>query len=263
MFMPLVNKMYMVNESSKGIWGRDMRYHELGNYRHELSSFPTFESFCVWLTSLREKRGGHTVLIVKDEDFNRLAIDYLVALGLGYDEYVLIRNHSNFCTHYCDNVNELISRFDETVPMPEREDFNVKMRSIRGHYEIFPAEYAINCLDKEWARKKFQFFRMLTLHEIIKEFQVKEYQSTGVLTAFPEIGADHIDARQLLDEDRFNSALKKLESAGVNTAQFYLSLKEWAATTLNAGYNRYSSFKFNSPLMRHLHEKGYKINAMR
>lgn len=262
MFMPLVSKVYMVNESSKGVWGRDMRYHDLGDYRHELSSFPTFESFCVWLTSLREERGGHTILIVKDEDFNQLAIDYLTALGLGYDEYVLIRNHSDFCTHYCDNVNELISRYDDAMPMPTREDFDVKVRRIRGHFEIFPAEYAINCLDQEWARKKFQHFRMLTLHDIIKEFQVKEYQSTGKLTAFPEIGADHIDARQLRDESCFNSALKKLEAAGIDTAQFYLPLEDWAAATLSAGYNRYSSFKFSSPLMRHLKERGYRIDEV-
>ena len=260
MFMPLVNKVYMVNESSQGVWGRDMRYYELEDYQEKREEFPTFENFCVWLGTLREERGGHTVLLVKDEDFNQLAIDYLTALGLGYDEYVLIRNHSDFCTRYCDNVNELISRYDDAVPMPAREDFDVKVRRIRGHFEIFPAEYAINCLDQEWARKKFRHFRMLTLHDIIKEFQVKEYQSTGKLTAFPEIGADHIDARQLRDEDCFNSALKKLEAAGVSTAQFYLPMEDWAAATLSAGYNRYSSFKFNSPLMRHLKKKGYRID---
>ena len=53
-----------------------------------------------------------------------------------------------------------------------------------------------------------QFKYEKSTHDIIKEFQIKEYQSTGKLTAFPEIGADHIDARQLLDEDCFKRALQ-------------------------------------------------------
>ena len=262
MFMPLVSKIYMVNESSKGIWGRDMRYYELGDYRHELASFPTFESFCVWLTSLREERGGHTILLVKDKDFNRIAIDYLTALGLGYDEYVLIRNHSNFCTHYCDNVNELISRFDDTVPMPTREDFDVKVRRIRGHFEIFPAEYAINCLDKEWARKKFRHFRAVALYDTIRELQIKEYQSTGKLTLFPEVSSSHCDARKLRQPDAYLDVVQRLEDTGEDASRFRLSLEDWVNTSSNVGYNRYGSFKFNSPLMRHLQEKEYRIDAM-
>lgn len=261
MFMPLVNKIYMVNESSKGIWGRDMRYCKLEDYRKELSGFPTFESFCLWLTTLKEERGGHTILLVKDGDFNRIAIDYLAALGLGYDEYILIRNHSDFCTQYCDNCNELFSRFDDTVPMPTKEDFAVKVRHIRKHFEIFPAEFAVGCLDKEWARKKFIHFRAVALFDTIRELQIKEYQSTGRLTLFPEVSSSHSNARLLRQPDAYLDAVQRLEETGEDAAQFRLSLEDWVNTTFNMGYNRYGSFKFNSPLMEHLKKVGYRIDV--
>ena len=260
MFMALVNKVYMVNKSSVGIEGRDIRYVDTSNKKYEdiKKSYPMPYLFFKELSALRERRGGLTLFIVRDKDFNLIASDYLGMLGLGYEEYLLIREHSNFCTEFCDNCNELISRHDDCVPMPNPEDYR-PTRRLTKDFEMFPAEYAINCLDQDWARHKFLYFRAYGLYNAIKEYQVKLFQLTGK-QAFPEFSDSDQSAKALMDGRCFTETLRKTFRLGLDTDDFNLPLKEWAKKTYNAGYDRYSTFKYNARLAQHLYERGYRID---
>lgn len=264
MFVNIVKKIYLVNKSSVGIIGRDMRYEYIDNYLDHKKSFPCLSfMYRYWAKEYEHKLRGLTILVINDNEYNIALRDYCNYLSLDYVSYLLIKKHSDFCTQYIDNCGEMISRYDNTISIINESAYYDIVRVIQDNFDMFPAEYAINCLDTPWAKKKYMYFRAHDIYGIIKDSQ-RINHANGENIAFSEYKYNDQAGKRLMNQQYYEETIHKLEANNIDIPYSHstLLLQDFCKHTKTMGYDRYSSFKYNMPLARYLEKKGYRIDAI-
>lgn len=196
-----------------------------------------------------------------DNEYLEIIQDYCNYLGLSYKEYMLLCNHSYFCSRYILSEKEKSLMTKQLII--EEKDFIYKDKQIKKGFENFPAEYAINCLDKEWAIKKYEHFRTCEILDKVRKIQIEYYQNSkklpDLLKQFVTRSVDleiRIETNSKLKEEILN-CLGKIE----NVDKLWLPIEEYVKTFPTLGYSDVLSFKFNWPLAKHFMETGYRIDS--
>lgn len=262
MFIHLLDKIYAVNKSSAPKpWDPEFLIVEYKD--NNIPDFPTTDMFFKYISKeYNNPKRSITLLLIEDDLFCYIIGLYLKMLNL-YDDknYIdLIIHHSNFCIKYMENCHSIS---DEDKILFTSNNFNIEDNSI-GYikdYSSYPAELAINCLDKEWSRNKFKWFRMHHLYNVIKQYQYDRfrdgiYNNNNILYTF----YDDQTGKKLLDDNIYNNVIKELENNNIDISIFKLSIEEYIAKWTNLGYNQYHYFKFNFNLAKYIIETKYRID---
>lgn len=194
------------------------------------------------------------------KDINEFLKQYCHALGLYYNEYLEIINYNIFSLKHAEDT----FGFPNHIIMPGSKEWYEKPKhSIKRNYECFPAEFAINCLDKKWARNKFHFFRICDIVTEIKKYQRKEYEEYGKISkAFEFLTSDVLTLKSLFDKDFYNYVYQAFKKNNYNTYLFEVSLEEYINDPdCLYGYNELNYYKFNKRLARILQKRGYRIDG--
>lgn len=264
MFISLFKKMYLVDENNIPIKTPDISWRYLGDYQEAKREHATLLTFYRELMTNRLPDGrtdsNMILLIVKEKDVNQFMQDYGNYLGLDYEAYSLLIQHSKFCTKYIDNCNEIMSR-DGDFPIISRKDFIYKPKKIRRDYECFPAEYAINCLDQPWARKKYNYFRMYDIYNMIKKYQVQAYnEGLGIPALFKKFHTSDQSAKLLGNIHIEEETKQEFIRLGLDASLFTDDVVEYLKLKTNFGYTKHTIFKYNKPLTNYLKKEGYRID---
>lgn len=263
MFINLFKKVYLVDENNIPVKTPDISWRYLGNYREAKSEHATLLTFYRELMTNRLPDGrtdsNMILLIVKNEDVNPFMQDYCNYLGLDYEAYSLLIQHSKFCTTYVDNCNEIMSR-DGDFPIIDHKDFIYRPAKIRRDFECFPAEYAINCMDQSWARKKYNYFRMYDIYNAIKNYQVRAYnEGLEMPELFKKFHTSDQSAKILGNIQVEEDVKREFIRLGLDTSLF-TDVAKYMELNTNFGYAWHTIFKYNKPLVNYLKNVGYRID---
>ena len=265
MFFHAFRKVFFVNESCKPLPYPDIVQHTIKNYKEIHDTDPFLHNF-YHQTMFQYKSDGTEnplmhIFLVKNKEWNQLISDYCYYLGLDYQAYLKIVQHSSFCTKYIDNCSETISTISQTIVIPEK-DFKINTHKRVVDYIHFPAEYAINCLDQEWAQKKYEYFRIYDLYNHIKNLQIQcrkeEKPIPALLTLFQE---NDQAAKKLLKDSTLKEKILKFFSNYIDISPYSIPIQDYVEQEPNLGYDRFTFYKFNWPLARYLKKIQYKIHG--
>lgn len=260
----LFKKIYLVDQDNEPEHSLDIDRRYLGDYQTLKKEHPTLSTFYkdLMTNNLPDGRSNSNVilLIVRREDVNHFMQDYCNYLGLDYNAYKLIMKHSKFCTKYIDNLGDVIS-LDKEFSIINEDDYIYKPKGIKKDYEYFPAEYAINCIDQDWARKKFNHLRLWDLYMLIKEWQVIWYRcGFEVPDIINRFHMNHTSFKLLFDAEFEYEVLGSLFKMGLYEGCFSSDISDYLSTNPDFGYDKHTAFKYNKPLANYFKKVGYKIN---
>lgn len=250
MFFHLIDKLYIVNESSRPQKTSGILLSEYDSYAEDREVYPFIERLYISLSEGRVRNRMVTILIVPDGDFGAMLLDYCHVLGFGKEEFLLMKEHSDFCERYIEDTEK-----DVSVPSGVDVEWKEGGRNRVRHPEIFPAEFCINCLDKEWARKKYEYFRMYDLYARIKECQYEDLR-LGKKASLQMIENNDQAIKRLYHDTLFLKAARER----IDTSFLDISLEKYIETSPSLGYNRCNAWKYNFRLARHLKGTGYRID---
>ena len=263
MFLHLFRKVYFVDKNNTPLLYPDIKQHVL-DYKNIRSEYPFLKQF--YRDLMFQYKQDKTedplihIFIISEHDWNDAIQDYCNYLGLSYDEYMLLCNHSIFSTKYVDNCGEIIS-LNKNFPIISKENYKFKDKKIKSDFEYFPAEYAINCLDKKWARDKYEYFRTYELYDEIKELQVKYHNNSIIMPDILQYFCDNDQSAKLLIKDEyFREEVLQFLKDKTDITKYLLPIKEYVNSISTLGLNRFTAFKFNWPLAKHFIQTGYRID---
>lgn len=205
----------------------------------------------------------NSIYVFNNKDLKNIINDYCNYLGLTYEDYLLLHNHGVF---YSDILNYSINQTSlyKNIEQPlNKNDFIYKDKIIKKDFEYFPAEYAINCLDRQWAINKYEHLRTCEILNEIRKLQINYYNNNKKL---PDIlyniqTLDPSIENKIRNDDLLKKEVLKYLSKLINTDKFYMPIKDYIQTFPNLGYEDLLSFKFNWPLAKHFLETGYRIDS--
>lgn len=263
MFLHLFRKIYFVDENNKPLLYPDIKQHKL-DYENVRKEYPFLKQF--YQDLMFQYKPDKTedplihVFIIPENNWEKAIQDYCNYLGLSYDEYLLLCRHSTFCTRYVDNCGEVMS-LDREFPVIQKNNYKFKNKQIRSDFQYFPAEYAINCLDKEWARNKYEYFRTYELYNEIKKLQVQYYNNNIVMPEILQFFCDNDQtAKALIKNSYFKKEVLNFLVDKIDITEYLLPIQEYVRRIPNLGYDRFTAFKFNWPLAKHFIKTGYRID---
>lgn len=293
MFVHLFEKTYLVNESNRPKpWDPDFLIADFEDIFHEpdfkayKDSFATVEMmFQDMIEKTRNPKRSLTLLIVKDEDIEDLIFTYALYLHLDIGKLMNLLMYSIVCAEYIENFETITTDGEWGKYIQSIGEYQDRYKSLKENpkrwqiiqkgFEYFPAEFAVNCLDKEWAQKKYESFRVYELYNLCKQLQHQMIRRE--LYWFKEdspivldIGNDDRDARIFLEAETYQDALceiKWLQSVGFDVPQnklelFKMPLEEYVHSFPDFGYNQYHAFKYNYLLADKLSYQGYRIDCI-
>lgn len=256
MFLQLFKKFYAIDENNIPLAYPDVTITKIDEYN---SSYPFMERFIrdiidmQWKTK-REYPLIH-LLVFRENNFLLFIRDYCHYLGVTYKEYMLMVQHSNFCANYIDNFHEIICDNRYKTPIMSKEFFGTSKKAIRHGYELFPAEFAINCLDKEWARKKYRYFQVYELYNKIKEYQFECLRTGNEIPKLLQKFNDNDQTAKLMMQD--NELRTSVEEIlGIKR----LTVEDYVNSNPTLGYDRFSGYKYNWLLAKSFKKRGYRID---
>lgn len=195
------------------------------------------------------------LFFIKQNDILDIIQDYCNYLGLTYDEYLILQKHSDFYLKYILGINiknDII----------KRENFKFTDKKIKKNFEVFPAEYAINCLDQPWAQNKYEHFRICEILEEVRNVQIDFHKHDKKI---PDIFSDliyiSINSEEKLKDKNVQQQVLNTLSLIKNVDRLYLPIDEYIKTYPSFGYYGQLCHKFNWPLARHFLETGYRIDS--
>lgn len=265
MFFHAFRKVFFVNKSSRPLVYPDIVQHTLNNYKEIKSCDPLLHN--TYRDIMFQYNLDHTenplihIFLVDDSEWNNVIQDYINYLGLDYEAYLRICKHSDFCSSYIDNCCETISAIGECKTIPFK-DFKIKIKKNVHNYQYFPAEYAINCLDQEWAQIKYEYFRTYDIYNQLKHWQTVYYKAELPLPQLLRYFLENDQAAKAISRssDLRKDVLDFLFEHGVDTNKYRAPIQEYVNMEPDLGYDRFTFYKFNWPLARYLKKIGYKIN---
>lgn len=250
MFFHLADKIYIVNYSSKPEKAPDIHQVNYNSYSNDIQLYPTYSIYVKKIINKYVQNRMITLLIVPDEDFKTMLLDYCGFLKLSQKAFEAIISHSLFCETYIEDVDKIISK-----PSNIRIDWiPYKQRSKIHNPEIFPAELCINQIDEcSWALKKYEYFRMYELYSKIKDMQFNQYLNGNIKKSLIKNNDQKI--KKLYKNKNFLSNI----SRDIDVSFLNISIKEYIASRPTLGYNRFNIWKFNWILVNVIQQEGYKI----
>ena len=262
MFVNVLNKTFFVNRSCHYKEENCFKYIDF-DYDKTKQEFPTLGKLYEYILSLNLTR-SIMIFIIPNNDYNQAIIDYCNYLGLDFDAYLAMKKHSDFCTRYVDYCYENISTDEKCIPQINEECFN-KPRRIKNGYEIFPAELAINCLDKEWSINKFTSLRAYGLYNKLNKVRIdlyinnKDPDDYSFLDMFEKSDQS---AKYLMSEVNYNAIKNNLLTRGLiqQDSIYNNTVKYFADHTKDGGYDPMHIFKYNGLLARCIKKSGYRID---
>lgn len=233
-------------------------------YKEEKEEYPWVEMlFAQMRHKLTNTQNSLVFLLVQRESLKEMLMDYAALLDLNLDMLNAFVSHSHYCYHWMENSENIVTKEPDLYfrYVPDTT------RYITGDYEHYPAELCINCLDKEWARKKFEWFRRYDIYNLIKKYQQDEYrkghykpQHPTYLSVLDKIQNDD-SIKSVCDED-ISRIMSFLKGEGYEVSNLMLPLEEYVASWPEFGYNQYHYFKFNYDLARLVMKEGYRIDEV-
>ena len=263
MFLHLFRKVYFVDEDNRPLLYPDIKQHEL-DYSSFRKGYPFLKQFYHDIMFQYKPDGKEDplvhIFIISKQDWKQAIQDYCNYLGLSYEEYLLLCRHSTFCTEYVDNCGEIIS-LNHEFPIILKEDYKFKKKQIKSDFQYFPAEYAINCLDKEWARNKYEYFRTYEIYNEIKKLQVQYYNDNMPMPSILHFFCDNDQtAKALIKNPCFKKEVLNFLESKIDITEYLLPIQEYVNKIPSLGYDRFTAFKFNWPLAKHFMKTGYRID---
>ena len=265
MFFHAFRKVFFVNKSSKPLVYPDVVQHVLEHYKEIKAYDPLLHN--TYHDIMFQYNPDHTenplihIFLVDDSEWNDVIQDYSNYLGLDYEAYLRICRHSDFCSNYVDNCCETICTVNKCA-LISPDDFKIKTKKRVRDYQYFPAEYAINCLDQEWAQKKYEYFRTYDIYNQLKHWQTVYYKAELPLPKLLEYFIENDQAAKaiLKSSELRKDVLDFLLKHGVDIDKYRVPIQEYVDLEPSLGYDRFTFYKFNWPLARYLKKIGYKIN---
>lgn len=263
-FINLFKKIYLVDEANIPNRAPDIDWRYLNNYRELKKEHATLRTlYRELMTNILPDgttNSAMILLIVKQADINMFIQDYCNYLGLDYEAYSLLIKHSKFCTKFIDNCNEVISR-NGSFPVISKKDYVYKPQRIVYDLEFFPAEYAINCINKSLGQNKYNYFRIYDIYNMIKEYQIKAYRiGLPVPEIFERFNTSDQSAKIMGNIQIEEKVKQEFIKLGLDTSLFTRDVSEYIKLNTYFGYNKYTIFKFNLQLARYLKKVGYRID---
>ena len=228
--------------------------HQTENWKENIFEHIDFEEYLKDLTSSTRQYNVYPI-----EDMNNFLKEYCHLLGLTYDEYRDIINYNIFSLRHAEDTYG----FPNAIIHPESKDWygHNNESKVKRNFKLFPAEFAINHLDAQWAQEKFHYFRICDIINEIRNYQRKEYEEFGIISeAFHFLKSDIMTSKQLFDKDCYKKVRNTFKQRNYNTDLFDMSIKEYVNNPdCKFGYNNVNYYKFNTRLARKLQARGYKI----
>lgn len=248
MFFHLADKIYVVNSLSKPAQSPDINQYSYDNL-NEMSLYPTFSHYVKSLIDRYVHNRKVTILIVSEKDFETLMSVYCSRLSLGEDGFNYILSYNNFCENNIEDFCSTISIPSSFAPV------FTKSKNEKIYYPwLFPAELCINQIDTdEWARDKYEYFRMYELYARIKDAQFDLVRNNVVIDF--DIGHDDQKIKTLYTNKSFIQTVSQY----VDTEFLRIALMEYIASNPTYGYNRFNAWKFNYYLADYVKRTGYRI----
>lgn len=278
MFIHLFDKIYAVTEKhppkrwETGTYFINFRGFTLyyKSFKDFKESFVTTEKFFSWMMdTLKNPNGGLTFVIMDDETLSEFMTVYCDYLGISPEMYRNMVYYNGLCMIFMENGDTISSTKPAEVEAGYREVFcyfkpeeGINPKITTG-FEHYPAELCVNCLDQKWARKKFEWFRIYDLYNLVKKVQQRKIR-TGYLYGqiMEKEYEDDRCAKAWLDKEKYDEVVDILKSEeGCDTALFEMPLEDYVTSWPEFGYNQYHYFKFNYYLARQVLKEGYRIDA--
>ena len=257
MFFNVIGKLWFMNESN-AIVIENYPFKHI-DYLDLVKEYPTLDM--MYNDFIDKTIKQNNICLIKDDDYNIAILDYCKYLHLDYNMYKIIRHHSDF---YCYNYLGFGKRIkEEHINIIEEKFFNDYpiRKKINRNFHLFPAEYAINCLDESWAANKYKYLRLYALFVDIQKIKYQQYLK-GV--EYKELNMFNYDDQTAKISDAvYNDIVSFLISKKLLPSKniYNSDIKVFANTTLDGGYDFYHSFKFNFHLAKYIKQIGYKISA--
>lgn len=255
MFFHLADKLYVVNLLSmptKESDGIRHAYYNKHTFMEDLKVYPTFSHYVKAMVDQYVENRMVTLLCVEEWILQDLMRLWCGRLGLGEKGFQKLVEHANFCESYIEDVQTTVSfTFDPRPPRyaPEKKE---KIR----FKEMWPAELCINQLDEDWAREKYEYFRMYDLYARIKENQYELYRK-GIVKESPIKEND-----QAIKELYHDADFLKVVGKEIDLSFLDMDIKDYVMSNQTLGYNRFNTWKFNWALAHHVQETGYKLGEI-
>lgn len=249
MFFHLADKIYIVNKRSQPEKTPDINQVAYTVFKESSVLYPTFSHYVKDIVAKYVKDRKVTLLIVPEDDFENLLSLYISRLSLGVSGFNAMICYSNYCEECVEDFCQTISNQSDFVPTFTQ----TKSETIRFP-DIFPAELCINQIDDcDWARKKYEYFRMYELYAKIKDVQYYMLRH-GIQFDF-NIGNDDQKIKELYRNEDFLRNISRC----IDISFIEQPLKSYVNSNPTFGYNRFNTWKFNWQLAKQLKACGYRI----
>lgn len=253
MFINLLNKLSACNQSCTPQEANDIQHIIVRNYKEDKLCFPTIQSYIESFKDMSKKR--KTLLIVPDKDWKTFCKDYCHMLGLFYDEYLLIEQHSYYCTHYIDNFTTEVFSNANPAPILTKEEYGIPLKTINSHYEIYPIEYT-----QDLYISKIKHFQRDHIYDVCKYIQFLCYILGYSMPALLQQMRFNDQSAKIVTEQNKQELINIFQKFHINTDIITMSPLQYMQHHPLLGYDKTTIFKFNYPLFMRLRNRGYKIN---
>jgi len=233
-------------------------------------SFPTTGKFFSWMMkTLKNPNGGLTFVIMDDQTLSEFMSVYCDYLGISPEMYRSMVYYNRMCLIFMENGDAISSREPGDVGDEYREIFcyfkpeEGTVPKITADFDSYPAELCVNCLDQEWARKKFEWFRIYDLYNLVKKVQHKKVRTGNLYGQITDRAYENDQsAKEWLDKEKYDEVVDILKNEeDCDVTLFEMPLEDYVMSWPEFGYNQYHYFKFNYYLARQVVKEGYRIDA--
>lgn len=257
MFLNITNKIYFINKSANPNAMNGISIVDYNNYIDEKLENPTLEILYKSLYKKYVKNKSYTLLVMSDDIWKTAFEDFISYMNLDEKAISLILEHSQLSSKIWDNCDEILGS-DKNKIIKNINYVNIYKKKI--DLSIFPAEYAINHINEEWAKNKYEFFRMYEFYDVIKRYQFDLYRkgfTDDYLNELFKYGDQCI--KNIWNNKELKTKIINKYKNKINIGFLEMPIEEYVISNSTFGYNQYNAWKYNWKLAKYLRKINYKI----